>query len=127
MKANIVKGKIDIVIGIDQLYGKISNTKIISHPHKRMALLSVICGHFLGGSTQEKDDFDGGSNLSMLVSNLQMSTEPATNETTETGIQHLMNRLFTCEMPEDSNGQISADEQYAIEMFRANLKLEDGS
>ena len=30
VKANIVKGKIDIVIGIDQLYGKISNTKIIS-------------------------------------------------------------------------------------------------
>ena len=56
-----------------------------------------------------------------------MSTEPAENEATEKGIQHLMNKLFTCEMPEDSNGQISADEQYAIEMFRANLKFEDGS
>ena len=56
-----------------------------------------------------------------------MSAEPATNATTEKGIQHLMNRLFTCEMPADSNGQISADGQYAIEMFRANLKFDDGS
>ena len=38
-----------------------------------------------------------------------------------------MNRLLTCEMPEDSNGQISEDEQYAIEMFRANLKFENGA
>ena len=63
----------------------------------------------------------------MLVSNLEMSTEPTTNETTETGIQHLINRLFPCEMQDDSNSQISADEQYAIETFNANLKFEDGS
>ena len=87
-----------------------------------MALLSTIFGHSLGGSTQEKVDFGGGeTNLSMLASNLQMSTEPAKNEATGKGILHLMNRLNTCEMPEDSNGQISADEQYAIEIFRANL------
>ena len=100
-----MKGRIDIVVGIDQLYGKISNTNSIIHPHTQMALLSTIFGFSLGGSTQEKDEFDGGSNPSMLVSNLEMSTEPATNETTETGIQHLMNRLFTCEMPEGSNGK----------------------
>ena len=44
----------DIAIGIDQLYGKISNTKSISHPERRMALMSPIFGHSLGGSTQKK-------------------------------------------------------------------------
>ena len=34
VKDNITEGKIDIVIGVDQLYGKISNTKTIPHPEK---------------------------------------------------------------------------------------------
>ena len=54
-----------------------------------------------------------------------MSTEPTTNETTEIGIQNLMNRFFTSEMPDDSNNRISADEQYAVETFKANLKFKD--
>ena len=78
-------------------------------------MLSTIFRHSLAVSSQEKDDSEGGeTNIRMLVSNLQMSTEPAKNQATEKGIQHLMNRLFTCEMPEDSNGQISADEKLQL-------------
>ena len=56
-----------------------------------------------------------------------MKTEPTAKETNEKGIQNLMDRLFTCEMPDDSSSHISADEQYAIDTFKANLKFEDGS
>ena len=56
-----------------------------------------------------------------------MNTEPTAKETNEKGIQNLMDRLFTCEMPDDSSSHISADEQYAIDTFKANLKFEDGS
>ena len=51
-----------------------------------------------------------------------MKTEP-TAETNEEGIQNLLDRLFTCEMPDDSSSDVSADEQYAIDTFKANLKF----
>ena len=54
VKDNIVKGRIDIVVGIDQLYGKISNTNSIRHPHKRMALLSTVFGYSLGGKRKKR-------------------------------------------------------------------------
>ena len=49
VKNNIVKGRVDIIVGIDQLYGKISNTNSNRHPYKRIALLSTIFGYSLGG------------------------------------------------------------------------------
>ena len=55
-----------------------------------------------------------------------MKTEP-TAETNEKSIQHLMDRLFTCEMPDDSSNNVSADEQFAIDAFKSNLKFEDGA
>ena len=124
VKNNIVKGRIDIIVGLDQLYGNISNTNSITHPFKRLALLSTIFGYSLGGSTEEY--LDGGSKLNMLVSNLEIWTEP-TAETNEEGIQHLMERLFTSEMPDDSSNNVSADEKYAIDTFKSNLKFEEGS
>ena len=69
IKNNIVKGRIDIIVGLDQLYGKISNTNTIKHPYKRLALLSTIFGYSLGGSTEEY--LDGGSASNILVSNLE--------------------------------------------------------
>ena len=123
-KNYIVKGRIDIIVGLDQLYGKISNTNTIEHPYKRLALLSTIFGYSLGGSTEEY--LDGGSESNMLVSNIEMKTEP-TEETNEKDIQQLMERLFTCEMPENSNNNVSADEQYALDTFKDNLKFEEGS
>ena len=74
VKKNIVKGRIDIIIGLDQLYGKFSNTNSIRHPYKRLALLNSIFGFSIGGSTE--DYLDGGTKLDILVSNLEMKTEP---------------------------------------------------
>ena len=94
VKNNIVKGRIDIIVGLDQLYGKFSNTNSIRHPYKRLALLNTIFGFSIGGSTE--DYLDGGTKLDMLVSNLEMTKTEPTEETNEKGIQQLTERLFTC-------------------------------
>ena len=39
IRKNIIDGRIDMVIGVDQIYSKISNTKTIPHPEKGLALL----------------------------------------------------------------------------------------
>ena len=51
---NMIHGKIDVVIGIYQLYTKVSSAKTISHPIKGLVLLDNIFGWSPGGSTLKR-------------------------------------------------------------------------
>ena len=54
VKENIINGRIDVIIGVDQLYGRISYTNTTPHPDRRLAIISTIFGPSLGGSTAKK-------------------------------------------------------------------------
>ena len=63
---NLTGGKIDVVVGIDSLYGIVSNTKLIPHPTKRLALLHTIFGYSIGGSTLDKLDSKNFTTLQII-------------------------------------------------------------
>ena len=50
VKENLATGGIDMIIGLDHLYGKISNIRHIIHPDKRLALLHTHLDILLEGT-----------------------------------------------------------------------------
>ena len=125
VRKNIVDGRIDMVIGVDQLYGKISNTKTIPHPEKGLALLSTIFGYSIGGSMSNKFEnvATESPNLHVLTTSYQ-STEPTQLGHTETehDIQEMMTKLFKNEDESDKSNK-SVDEKHAEDLFKSNLKF----
>ena len=47
--------EIDILVGMNQLYHKVSNTPIRKHSTLSSILLNTICGYTLGGTVEDKN------------------------------------------------------------------------
>ena len=56
VKENFATGGVDMTIGLDHLYGKISNTRHILHPDKRLALVHTHSGYSIGGSIASRHE-----------------------------------------------------------------------
>ena len=52
--ANFVAGSVNVIIGIDQLYAKVTKNAAIAHGSKGLIILNTIFGTSLGGSNQMK-------------------------------------------------------------------------
>ena len=133
VKKNITSGQIDVIIGVDQLYGKVSNTKIIPHPKRRLALMHTIFGYSLGGSTEEigctsrKEDA-----IQLMTSTFETkyNSEPTNQESAEREIQENMMKMFEQEVittPSDAKEKAKTeDEKYADDQFKKSIVFKDG-
>ena len=76
---NLLSGGIDIVVGMDQSYQKVSNTTIIKHPNLSLILLNTIWGYSLGGAVEDKN---GAGHKTLLLANYTTRefTEPTFTE-----------------------------------------------
>ena len=129
---NIAHGKLDCVIGIDQLYSKFSSGRTMRHPTLGLELKQTHFGWTVGGSLQRKDESliptDTSHNIfSSIV--ITETTEPYDDQQDdeESLIQNKMNRLFTTE-EEERNGEpkLSTEEQYALEQFNQTIEFRGG-
>jgi len=133
VKKNLTGGKMDVVVGIDSLYGVVSNTKLISHQTKRLALLHTIFGYSIGGSTLDKfDSKNFEDNINMLTSTITTTEPTILNEDeidldTEKQIQTSIQRLFESELSSIDNDRTkTADEAYAEDYFHSNIEYKEG-
>ena len=126
IKQNVTGGQIDIIIGLDELYGKITNTTIIQHPYRRLILMKTIFGFSLGGSTQEKENPEHTNDICALMSKFEATyekDEPTVqlyevsepNQQPEVKIQKNMDNMFHQEAENLEDGALdkSEDEEYA--------------
>ena len=74
MKRNLTGCQIDVIIGLDELYGKIRNTTLIQHPYRRLILMKAIFGSSLDGPTLEKS-LEHTNDICALMSKLEASYE----------------------------------------------------
>ena len=108
----------------------LKNTKTITHPERRLALMSTIFGYSIGGSTQKKLEFtEEPRNLTMMASTFDSTNEPTIitegGNVTEKETQRLMNLLFATEKLVNSGEKAETEgERYAEELFNGNLKFE---
>ena len=75
VKRNLTGGQIDVIIGLDELYGKITDGTITQHPHRRLILMKTIFGYSLGGSSLEKENTDHITDICGLMSKFDVSYE----------------------------------------------------
>ena len=131
----MIHGKIDVVIGIDQLYTKVSSAKTISHPIKGLVLLDSIFGWSLGGSTLKKEEphvMPSPTEMHVFTSNL--ITEPTLinrsldfKDSTEEAIQESMKLMFEQGLSaEDSERLITEDERFAEQQLQNNIQFKYG-
>ena len=131
VKENFATGGIDMIIGLDHLYGKISNTRHILHPDKRLALVHTHFGYSIGGSiTSRHDSSNDQEAIQILTSAFKIEKEPTKQQDAEREIQENMANLFETEAdkgPVDAeNDPKTEDEKYAMEEFKKNLTFEKG-
>ena len=116
IKRNLTGGQIDVIIGLDQLYGKIKDSTIIQHPHRRLILMKTIFGYSLSRSNLEKENTEYINDICGLMSKLDVTyekieptlqlevTEP--NQRSEMKIQKRMDEMFHQETENlDDGGQ----------------------
>ena len=97
-------GQIDVIIGLDELYGKITDSTIIQHPHRRLILMKTIFGFSLGGSSLEKDNTEYTTDICGLMSKFEVTYEKMEprlqlevsepNQLSEMKIQKSMDNMF---------------------------------
>ena len=63
VKENICSGNLDLIVGLDDLYGRISNTNYILHPQRGLALMHAVFGYSIGGTTQLKNNFHENTDI----------------------------------------------------------------
>ena len=98
VKENITAGGIDMIIGLDHLYGTISNTRHILHPEKKLALIHTAFGFSIRGTTASRDDSSSEQEaIQILTSSFQVEKEPTKHNDTEREIQENMTILFETE------------------------------
>ena len=51
---NFATGGIDMIIGLDHWYGRVSSTQYILYPDKRLTLMHTNFGYSIGGSTASR-------------------------------------------------------------------------
>ena len=133
---NMKSGDIDVVIGVDLLYRKISNTKTILHPTKGLVLLNTIFGYSIGGSTLEKEDVLSSSpppndmQMQIFTSTVK-PTEPTIirdePDSTEEEIQAAMHKMFEQELsPIEQERSLTEDERFAQQQFKESIQYKDG-
>ena len=122
----MLSGGIDIVVGMDQLYQKVSITNIIKHPNLSLILLNTIWGYSLGGAVEDKNGAEK-LNKTLLLANFttNTSTEPTFTEM-EATIQQNMEQLFQNERVAESETKLTAEEEYAERHFLETIRLENG-
>ena len=128
---NIAYGKLDVVIGIDQLYSKFSNGRTMRHPTLGLELKQTHFGWTVGGSLERKDEslIPTDTQHNIFTSIVTTTTEPhdELEDDEEDLIQNRMNRLFTTEEEEgDGETKLSAEEQYALEQFKQTIEFREG-
>ena len=131
VKENLATGGIDMIIGLDHLYGKISNTRHILHPDKRLALMHTHFGYSIGGSIASRHDSSNEQEaIQILTSAFKIEKEPTKQRDAEREIQENMANLFETEAdkgPVDAeNDPKTEDEKYALEEFKKNLTFDRG-
>ena len=131
VKENTTAGGIDMIIGLDHLYGTISNTRHILHPEKKLALMHTVFGFSIGGTTASRDDSSSEQEaIQILNSSFQVEKEPTKHNDTEREIQENMNILFETEADVNQldvgKDHKSEDERYAMEEFKKHLTFKNG-
>ena len=131
VKENLATGGIDMIIGLDHLYGKISNTRHILHPEKRLALMHTHFGYSIGGNIASRHDSSNQQEaIQILTSAFQTEKEPTKQLDAEREIQENIANLFETEAdkgPADAeNDPKTEDEKYAMEEFKKNLTFDKG-
>ena len=95
VKENLVTGGIDMIIGLDHLYGKISNTRHILHPDKRLALMHTHFGYSIGGNIASRHDSSNQQEaIQILTSAFKIEKEPTKQRDAEREIQENIANLF---------------------------------
>ena len=130
VKRNIAYGKLDAVIGIDQLYSKFSNGRTMRHPTLGLELKQTYFGWSVGGSLERKDEslLPAETNHNIFTS-IAITTEPTYDheDDEEVIIQSRMSRLFTTEEEEgEGETKFSAEEQYALDQFKQTIEFNEG-
>ena len=137
IKRNLTGGQIDIMIGLHELYGKITDTTIIQHPYRRLILIKNIFCFSLGGSTLEKENPGHANDICALMSKFEATYEKdeptlqlevsEPNQQPEVKIQKSMDNMFHQEGEnlEDGVQEKSENEDYAEQLFYKHFVLED--
>ena len=128
---NICYGRIDVVVGIDQLYSNFSKGRTMSHPTLGIELKQTQFGWSVGGSLEKKDDslIPADVHLNVFTSLISNTTEPndELEYEEEEDIQTSMNRLFMTEKEDmDRETEMSEEEKYALEQFNKTIEFQDG-
>ena len=138
VKRNLTGGHIDVIIGLDELYGKITDGSIIQHPHRRLILMKTIFGYSLGGSSLEKENTEYINDICGLMSKFDVTYEKSEptlqleiiepHQQSEMKIQQNMDEIFHQETENLDNGDQakSEDEEYAEHLFHKHLQFRDG-
>ena len=138
VKRNFIGGQIDVIIGLDELYGKITDGTIVQHPHRRLILMKTIFGYSLDESSLEKENTKYTTDICGLMSKFDVTyekseptlqleiTEP--NQQSEIKIQQNMDEMFHQETENLENGgqEKSEDEEYSEQLFHKHLNFRDG-
>ena len=84
VKENFATGRIDMIIGLDHLYGKISNTRHILHPDKQLALVHTHFGYSIGRSIASRHDSSNDQEaIQILTSVFKIEKEPTKQQDAE--------------------------------------------
>ena len=138
VKRNLASGNVDLIVGINEIYGKFSNTRRIQHPKRKLILLHTCFGFSIGGSSGKIDETNQNNDMVSLMSSIETEfdcEEPTLqlshddpNHVHERKIQENMEKIFSTEMniAEDARENKSKDEVYAEQHFLKHLKFENG-
>ena len=98
VKDNLATGGIAMIIGLDHLYGRVSNTRYIFHPDKRLPLVHTNFEYSIGGSIASRHDSSNDQEaIQILTSAFKIEKEPTKQQDAEREIQENMANLFETE------------------------------
>ena len=131
VKENICFGNLDLIIGLDALYGRVSNTNYILHPFYCLALMHTVFGYSIGGSTHLKSNFHENTDIIRVLTSTfeaKYQDEPTEQNSVEREIQENMANLFKTEgdvgSTDSKNHAKTSNEKFAVEHFKKTSKFQ---
>ena len=136
VERNLVKGHIDILIGLDFLYSFADGTAI-PHPFKGLTLMKTLLGYSMGGSLLNKNSTNNEVHtIKSYATKVVKKNEPtiidekAFDENRQE-IQKAIMKMFETEalgLKEESikDSKFTADEIYAMEQFKRHIEWKNG-
>ena len=131
VKENICSGNLDLIIGLDALYGRVSNTNYILHQERGLALMHTVFGYSIGGTTQLKNNFHENTDIIRVLTSTfeaKYQDEPTKQKSVEREIQENMANLFKTEVDvgstDSKNYAKTSDERFVVEQFKKTSNLQ---